>query len=59
MIEEFCNLMNCCKPKTDSDKLMIKSDNLYDNTNEITDNNLNYNDTQSRKNPKSENVNKY
>ena len=59
MIGELCNLMNCCKPNSDSDKLMLRSDHLYGNTNEITDNNVNNNETQSRKNPKNEAVNKY
>jgi hypothetical protein len=59
MIGELCNLMNCCKPNAESDKLMLKSENLYGNTNENTDNNMNNNETQSRKNPKGEIVNKY
>jgi hypothetical protein len=59
MIGELCNLMNCCKPNAVSDKLMLKSENLYGNTNENTDNNMNNNETQSRKNPKGEIVNKY
>ena len=59
MFSELCNLMNCCKPNAVSDKLMLKSENLYGNTNENTDNNMNNNETQSRKNPKGEIVNKY
>ena len=38
---------------------MLGAEHLYRNTNEITDNNVNNNETQSIKNAKNETVNKY
>ena len=37
MFHELLNYINCCKPKNELDKLIIKEENLGLSTNELTE----------------------
>ena len=39
MFNEFLKFINCCKPKNELDKLIIKEENLGLSTNELTEKN--------------------
>jgi hypothetical protein len=39
MFHELLNYINCCKPKNELDKLIIKEENLGLSTNELTEKN--------------------
>ena len=43
MFNEFLKIINCCKPKDELDKFIIKEENLGLSTNELTEKNKLFN----------------